>query len=180
MKRKVLPLFLVFCIATVFISIPKSVTPVSASIESQVYDFPIKLGTDEWKSLKNLEEKIEACHVPEEIILNMKTEHLIETVLNYPLLGNIYFYNTIDEGIKEVSSYFEGLKELMKRPDAADKLLEAYDKEMNSAEALTSSSNKKIRLMYLKTLIDQVYLNNNENIGIQAEVETQEYVTTLQ
>jgi hypothetical protein len=36
------------------------------------------------------EQKLAASYVPEEVLKNMTTDALVETVLNYPLLVDIY------------------------------------------------------------------------------------------
>ena len=82
------------------------------------YVYPVLPGTDEWRALKNMQEKIEACHVPEELLQNMTTEALAETVLTYPLLPCMFAFDTIEMGYRSVSGYFLGLSELEKREDA--------------------------------------------------------------
>ena len=81
------------------------------------YDFPIKTGTDEWKSFQSLSEKLAVTQVPEEILYAMTTEALWQTFLDYPLRGNILAYNTVDQGIIAVSKQFNGLEELLRRED---------------------------------------------------------------
>lgn len=72
-----------------------------------------------------LEERLESCAVSQAEVKGMTISALVETVINYPYLLNIYAYNSIDEGIQMVSSYFPGLPELVSRSDGAE-ALQAY------------------------------------------------------
>lgn len=55
--------------------------------------YPIQPGTEEWKKLETLQSKIAACEIPKETLHRMSTESLIEAVLYYPLLSNMYAYD---------------------------------------------------------------------------------------
>lgn len=83
------------------------------------YDFPVVPGSDEWAELDSLEEKIAACAVDESLLKSMTTEALMETVLNYPLLINIYAFGTTEEGLASVAEYFQGIEILFCRYDVA-------------------------------------------------------------
>ena len=37
----------------------------------------------------------------------MTTKALVETVVNYPLIINIYAFNTFEDGVHSVSEYFD-------------------------------------------------------------------------
>jgi len=90
------------------------------------YDFPIKPKTKEWKELGSTPERLKACQIPENILKNMSTEGLIETCLNYPFLGDIYAFNSMQAGFNSLVSKFNGFQELLKRKDAGTKLLLRY------------------------------------------------------
>src|SRR5690625_4039877 len=76
------------------------------------YEYPIKPGTPEWKEL-NYREHMESLQVPEEILRNLTTEALIETVLGYPFIVNTFLFNTYGEGFNAILSDFNGLQELV-------------------------------------------------------------------
>ena len=40
------------------------------------YEYPIKPGTEEWKKLKNIKEKVEVCLIPDSIHHILSTEEL--------------------------------------------------------------------------------------------------------
>ena len=53
------------------------------------YEYPITLDMPEWASLTSLQEKLEVCQIPEDILPQLTTPALIETVLDYPLAVNV-------------------------------------------------------------------------------------------
>src|SRR5512136_1234487 len=93
---------------------------------SDAYDYPIKPGTDEWKAFGSHAEMLKACQIPEELLHRMSTAALVETVLNYPLLGDWWAYDTPEIGIKAVREQFNGLSELLSRKDAGVALIASY------------------------------------------------------
>jgi len=99
-----------------------------AASASDAYDYPIKPGTDGWRAFTSHDEMLEACQIPEDILKNMSTKALVKTVLEYPLLGDIHAYNSIQQGFEAVASRFNGLSELLNRKDAGTELLAIYSK----------------------------------------------------
>jgi hypothetical protein len=93
---------------------------------SDAYDYPIKGGTDEWKALGSHEEMLKACQIPEKLLHRMSTTALVETVLNYPLSGDWWCYDSFEIGIKRVREQFNGLSELLSRNDAGVALIASY------------------------------------------------------
>lgn len=109
----------------VFTPIVQAETPQDTA-PSDAYNYPVKPGMAEWKVFTSLSEKIEACQIPEDILKNMSTKGLVETVLKYPLLLNFRAFTDLQYGFDQISSYFNGLKELYNRKDAGTELLARY------------------------------------------------------
>lgn len=86
------------------------------------YDYPVKPGTPEWLQYANVLGRRRACEVPEEILTHMTTEALLQTVLDYPFLGDMYAFNTMEMGYETVKRRFRGLQELESRPDCLEVL----------------------------------------------------------
>ena len=97
-----------------------------SSIADDAYNYPIKPGTEEWKALGGHDRMLESCQIPENILKNMSTKGLVETVLNYPLLFDMMAYNSIQFGYDQVVSKFNGLQELFNRKDAGIELFARY------------------------------------------------------
>ncbi len=110
------------------------------------YVYPIQPGTEEWAKLDSLDAKIAACKVDPELMNSMTTEVLLETVLDYPLLPNIYAFSSAEIGIGSVSGYFEGLQMLHDREDAAECIQKAID----------TGTDDPLRMQYLQTLASYV------------------------
>lgn len=79
------------------------------------YDYPVREGTTEWSALQSIDDKIEACQIPEEVLRRLSTAALIETVREYPLGVNLFAYDTVEMGYEKVKAQFNGLAELEKR-----------------------------------------------------------------
>ena len=93
---------------------------------SDAYDYPIKPGMDEWKAFGSHEEMLKACQIPERLLDGMSTTGLVETVLNYPLAGDWWAYDSAEIGIEGVREQFNGLSELLSRNDAGVSLIASY------------------------------------------------------
>jgi hypothetical protein len=126
---------------------------------SDSYDFPVKGGTSEWAAFQTHDEMVAACQVPEPILRDMSTEGLIETCLRYPLIGDMGMYSSWQQGFDRVAARFNGLQELLQRPDAGTKLL-AYYRQMEPAgirEKSTSLQKGQVAMtfQYVETLLAQ-------------------------
>ena len=94
-----------------------------------IWDFPVKPGMAEWKSLKNIFERRNACQIPDDVLPALSTEQLIEVCLRYPLLLDIWAFDNILTGLDKYSRDFNGFRELIKRNDAALVLIQKYKEE---------------------------------------------------
>ena len=111
------------------------------------YEYPIKTGTPEWKE-SNYRELVDLLQIPEEILYNLTTEALIETVLDYPFIVNLFLFNSYEDGFKATLSDFNGLRELVRRDDAASKLLQKR-LEMSDIQEAENSFEMKIIDIFL-------------------------------
>jgi hypothetical protein len=126
---------------------------------NDVYDFPVKRGTEQWNALKSYQDKRDACTLPESLLSIISTKGLIETYLDYPLLGDLMVFNTPQEGIQKLQENFNGARELLKRKDVATLLLEKYT-SMNPAAAASQVSLEKkgeysFKIMAIEILLAQ-------------------------
>lgn len=78
------------------------------------YTFPVKPGTSEWNELIDHTQMVEACQIPEGLLHNMTTDELIETVLNYPLLMEIYTYDTFKKVLMQYQQILTDLRNYCK------------------------------------------------------------------
>lgn len=106
--------------------------PKTAYTVTAPYDYPVLPGTAEWAKLQTLEEKIQACAVEESLMRSMTTQALLETVVRYPLLANIYAFDRIEDGLASVGAYFPGLDLLMQRADLDTCIQQALESRPDS------------------------------------------------
>ncbi len=101
---------------------------------------------------------VDACRISSEVLNKMTTEEIVNAVLDYPLLINIYAYDSYEDGLKSLAKDSDAFKELLRRPDASEKLLnkletktctsgtlESLDRDEGSLEELT------VRILLTKT-----------------------------
>ena len=143
------------------------VIPLSAQQKVEVYEFPIKPGTPEWKTLKSHEEMLKVLQIPEDILKNIPTEQLVQTCLNYPLYSDMMAFNNLQDGVESIINGFNGLQELMKREKGGSELLKIYLTKDPGAIKKEWNSIKKVeyaaKLVYLQMLLSQDLLLSKLN-----------------
>ena len=149
-------------------AVPAFATEASEYTIDTPYQYPVTHDSDEWKSFQTRNERLAACHVDAEVLQKMTTSALVETVLNYPMLADMYAYDTLEQGIKAVSENFSGIEELEKRDDAVEYL-------QNRPMTMTDDEDAAIisaRAMYLTEYLD-------EAATLSSEVDTYMTQTTV-
>jgi hypothetical protein len=119
------------------------------------YDFPVKPGTAEWINLGTMEERVKACQISDDILKKMSTDELIETVLDYPYMGDLYAFNSYNIGFDVVTERFNGMRELLSRNDLAAKLLLKYQNTDIIRDVKDITNKKILDLDYIETLLDR-------------------------
>lgn len=153
------------------------------------YDFPVKPGSKEWKKLDSKEEKLKLTQIPENDLKNLSTSALVETVLNYPLLVDMFAFDSYEEGFKAVRENFNGLAELVKREDAGTSLIQAYNELKSSGAKEEAKDDTEFKLTAIKRLLAQSEfeskLTPEEKKSLQADEKSEkslsgpvQYVTT--
>ena len=135
--------------------------------QAQVYNFPVKPGTEAWNKLETETERLSALQIPDNILKTMSTQDLITTCMNYPAMGYYTAYNNPQEGMDVIIQNFNGLQELMNRSDAPNLLLATYkqmnNKFMSSQAKLTNQASGSIKKNYFEWLINQDAILNKMN-----------------
>ena len=96
--------------------------------DSVAFTFPFKPGSTEWKRLKTTSARIAALQIPEDILVKLSTNRILEACLDFPYTYDMFTYNDYDLGFTAISQNFNGFKELLRRKDLADVLLDKYEK----------------------------------------------------
>ncbi len=79
-----------------------------------------------WK-LCSFKQKFDACQIPDSLLSELTTKELVELCASHPLNPICYAYNNPMDGAQYIMKNFNGFKELQKREDAAERLLDFYE-----------------------------------------------------
>lgn len=96
--------------------------PVSPYTIDTPYEYPYVPDTQEWADLGDTLARRQASQVPDEVLEHMTTGALLQTVLDYPFLSDMYAFNTIEIGYKAVRNHCNSLWEFETRPDYLEAL----------------------------------------------------------
>ncbi|MCF7740562.1 MAG: T9SS type A sorting domain-containing protein [Candidatus Marinimicrobia bacterium] len=130
----------------------------------QIYNFPIKPGSEEWSKFQTHDQMLEVLQIPEKYI-NMSTSNLIETCLNYPLFLDIHAYNSLQQGTRYIIEDFNGLQILLKRVDAGKLLFDKYKmincRDLNEKWSINKKGDFVNDLIKIEMLLSQKQLLTN-------------------
>ena len=131
--------------------------------KSAEYEYEINSNSPKWKEFISHDEMVAACRIPDEKIKDMSTEQLVSAYLNYPLLGDMYAYNTTEMGFEALRSQCNALDELLSRKDAGEAILSRYNtvRLYNYATADDASFNDFIEPSALEILAAQPEIIDN-------------------
>ncbi|HEX8632333.1 MAG TPA: hypothetical protein VF755_29595, partial [Catenuloplanes sp.] len=132
--------------------------PGNVAHADDVYQYKVLPGSAAWATLKTHQQMVDAVKIPAETIRGMSTGQLADAVLDYPLLPDALAFNDVQEGIETVAGRFEGLRELLRRPDAGAVLLDRYrDLEIrtNAAASLRQAGDHTLEVWKVETLLAQ-------------------------
>jgi len=142
--------------------------------EKNSWDYPVKPGSEKWRTYKTGQEMVEACQIPDDVLNKLSTQELVKIILDYPLLFDYMASNDERKGISFMIENFNGLKELSKRKDGTSELIRIYSEYPILSGKIPFDIAKKTdypyKIQFLEILIaDDVFmaqLNNNEIIGL--------------
>ena len=112
----------------------------SQTNSKDTYEFPVK-GIEEWRQL-TVDQRIASLQIPDAVLEKISTEGLLETCLRYPYLINVLFYDHYQQGFEGLVSEFNGYREIFKRSDLTNVLIEKYknfEEEVKSIRLLKLS-----------------------------------------
>lgn len=92
----------------------------STNINAQnsiIWDYPIKPGSEKWKSFQSHDEMLKVCQIPEDILKKIPTKDLLKICMNYPLSLDLFVYSSVLEGFERTTERFNGFRELLQRAD---------------------------------------------------------------
>lgn len=103
------------------------------------WDYPVKPGSDKWKTFQTGLEMVEACQIPKSVLSGLSTEELLLICLKFPLLFDIGAANFFSDGYAAYEGNFNGIRELYKRSNAPS-VIYSYYKQLKLENAVMYSS----------------------------------------
>ncbi|MDZ7900935.1 MAG: hypothetical protein U5N85_23275 [Arcicella sp.] len=107
--------------------------------QNLTWDYPIKPGTEKWKSYQNTPDIVRDLQMPEKLLKSINTKELLEICLKYPFLRNYTASDSPYQGMNGVINSFNGFKELTERKDISINMIEYYKtKRISEIEVIDS------------------------------------------
>lgn len=108
------------------------------------YEYEVTPKDDRWKSFTSRQEMLDAIKIEKDIVTKMKTEKLVQLVLDYPLLGDLGAYNTEELALKVLEENSDAYRELLTRNDAQVVFQQIVNKPGNVFDSLQKYAIKLI------------------------------------
>lgn len=124
------------------------------------YDYPVKLNTEKWQTLKTVENMYEVCQIPQDVLLKMSTAGLIQSCLNYPASIVLLIHNTPQQGFDDFKLHFNGISELIKRSDRKEELLKVYAMYDTKAHTYLKSDIEKGHYTFILTMLEAIIVQD--------------------
>lgn len=94
--------------------------------------YKLTQNNDEWKELNTHDKMVEKCRVPQMILKSMSTNELVDSVLKYPLLYDVYAFNNVVDAIENLKNNSDAFRELITRDDASEYLIKRMNRVSDS------------------------------------------------
>ena len=131
------------------------------------YIYPITYDSPEWQDFDGVNEKLQACRIPEELLKEMSVEQLVDAVIDFPLLVNVVLYNSPEEGLEALSQQSDAYRELLSREGGK----EAFMEKVKTVAYLEPSEDKS-DLLFLQILLDENDIRNSNTMNKVSYVKT--------
>lgn len=119
---------------------------------THVYTYPLKAGTDEWRSM-SVQERHARMQLSDNLLGSMRTEDLIEVCLEYPSTLDLFAFNDFQTGFKALYNNFNGFRELLSRDDLAEPFLLYLDINWQKAGLMKGKESLEIGMYTLLSVI---------------------------
>lgn len=87
----------------------------------------VDINSEEWKNMPKTEKKA-LMQIPDNELKAMSTKELIEAYINCAYTRSFFLFSEVDEYYEQLYKGFNGVSELINRPDAADEIIKYYIK----------------------------------------------------
>ena len=120
--------------------------------EEVVFEYPITPEDAEWHEIESVEEKIEVCRIPADILCKMTNEQLYEAIMDFPFLVDVFIAPSIEAGIESLERTCDAYCELLRRDDVQEFLMEKVA-EQNKKRSVELSVKEEFENNVLASLV---------------------------
>lgn len=139
----------------------------ASDVEDKTHKFyAINVEDPQWKEFQTSEEMYKALYIEESFFDNVPTRTVLEAVLEYPLITDIWFFDSLEKGIEQVSLRCTALRVFLNRSDAENVLLHTDDQqaEKNLRASTVAKESTSLTLRGIRTyLLTQDELQSSVN-----------------
>lgn len=120
-----------------------SIITLNSYAQNPTWDYPIKPGTEKWKSYQNTPDIVRDLQMPEKVLKSISTEELLKVCLNYPFFSSYTASNSPFEGLNRILDSFNGFEEFSNRKDANNVLFNFYvNKQVSEIDKIEKGIDK--------------------------------------
>jgi uncharacterized protein YceK len=135
-----------------------------------VGEYPITPDSPEWKTMSS-SDAYAACNMPKEYAESLSSDDLSKYVGNYPFLGDIMMFNSIEDGINTLKERSTVIKELFSRPDCNAALLKEYT-DLSCDYKILEEQNDMSSSRYMEQMFLEAYFGLNYANLSDEEIDT--------
>ncbi len=143
------------------------------------WDYPVKLGTEAWKSLKNVDERVEACQINPSLLKSLSNEDLIHIIMEHPFFRSYIAHDSPKTGINSAIGHFNGYQELVSRPNAIQNLAKVYFSEDFDSKLSSIEDTIQQAKYTLKWIGVELMMTNDKLLGQLSTFEKTEFLKKL-
>lgn len=126
------------------------------SADDEPLTFLPSVDSSAWTALRSLDERFDACSVPDDLLRRMTTDALVGSAVNYPLNYLIYVYNDPMSAVELIFENSPLHRELASRQDAPTELAELFSESDYGFDIKTDLDDRQLSYtdeMFLEYLI---------------------------
>lgn len=155
-------------------------TSASCQKDAQIsFSYPFEIGDTLWQQYSNNKERVKALQIPEDRLSHIPTNELLEICLDYPFLLEFLFCDDIQEGLKSLTTKFNGFKELIGRKDLPIFLLAKEQKLQEEVESILFKNNQAKGRLGFKSLVVELLLLHEEVFSYMTETQKNDFLHIL-
>ena len=130
------------------------------------FDFPFIQGSKEWAECGSTKDRIKALQIPEDTLPLLSTNKVLELCLSFPYLLDIYGFDSLKEGFRNVFDKFNGFKELFGRADLVNAILARFNNLSDDIRIVNKKTDIEKGLFANKCLVLTYILNQQKESNL--------------